>query len=179
MALLVEGLGVGGETSIEEYIIGPANELGNNQENFPQKDQIRLYGAEEGVSLIAKPVTGESTLGLVSRYGSMANQSSSLIDPMVTLFGSIHERMPEMGGRQSMLFPHFGSMFNVAADQVKIEQRDVESLQQDGDYHLSDASGAESDDNLRSPLLSRHGTVKCNIRLHLDRREFQMKRFDF
>ncbi|PSS36600.1 Monosaccharide-sensing protein [Actinidia chinensis var. chinensis] len=158
MALLVEGLGVGGETSIEEYIIGPANELGNNQENFPQKDQIRLYGAEEGVSLIAKPVTGESTLGLVSRYGSMANQSSSLIDPMVTLFGSIHERMPEMGGRQSMLFPHFGSMFNVAADQVKIEQRDVESLQQDGDYHLSDASGAESDDNLRSPLLSRHGT---------------------
>ncbi|XP_057500846.1 monosaccharide-sensing protein 2-like [Actinidia eriantha] len=158
MALLVEGLGVGGEASIEEYIIGPATDLGNNQENFPQKDQIRLYGAEEGVSLIVKPVTGESTLGLVSRYGSMANQNSSLIDPMVTLFGSIHERMPEMGGRQSMLFPHFGSMFNMAADQVKNEQRDVESLQRDGDYHLSDASGAESDDNLQSPLLSRHGT---------------------
>ena len=48
MALLVEGLGVGGETSIEEYIIGPATELGNSQENFPQKDQIRLYGAREG-----------------------------------------------------------------------------------------------------------------------------------
>ncbi|CAL5326597.1 unnamed protein product [Camellia sinensis] len=154
MALLVEGLGAAGETSIEEYIIGPANELGDNPEHVQEKDQIRLYGAEEGVSWIAKPVTGQSTLGLVSRYGSMANQSMSLIDPMVTLFGSVHEKLPDMGGSmRSMLFPNFGSMFNVN-DQGKTEHVDVENA----DHQASDASGAESDDNLRSPLLSRHGS---------------------
>ncbi|KAI8018755.1 Monosaccharide-sensing protein 2 [Camellia lanceoleosa] len=154
MALLVEGLGAAGETSIEEYIIGPANELGDNPEHVQEKDQIRLYGAEEGVSWIAKPVTGQSTLGLVSRYGSMANQSMSLIDPMVTLFGSVHEKLPDMGGSmRSMLFPNFGSMFNVN-DQGKNEHVDVEN----SDHQASDASGAESDDNLRSPLLSRHGS---------------------
>ncbi|KAF5958139.1 hypothetical protein HYC85_005364 [Camellia sinensis] len=154
MALLVEGLGAAGETSIEEYIIGPANELGDNPEHVQEKDQIRLYGAEEGVSWIAKPVTGQSTLGLVSRYGSMANQSMSLIDPMVTLFGSVHEKLPDMGGSmRSMLFPNFGSMFNVN-DQGKNEHVDVENA----DHQASDASGAESDDNLRSPLLSRHGS---------------------
>ncbi|KAL6993341.1 trans-aconitate methyltransferase 2, partial [Sarracenia purpurea var. burkii] len=157
MALLVEGLGVGGETSIEEYIIYPANELSNNQENVPEKDQIRLYGAEEGVSWIAKPVTDQSTLGLVSRYGSMANHSSSIVDPLVTLFGSINENVPDMGSRRSMLFPNFGSMFSMA-DQGKNEQRDVESLQRDNGHETPDASGAESDDNLHSPLLSRYST---------------------
>jgi UDP-N-acetylmuramoyl-tripeptide--D-alanyl-D-alanine ligase len=34
MALLVEGLGVGGDTSIEEYMIGPANELGEEEEKL-------------------------------------------------------------------------------------------------------------------------------------------------
>ena len=42
MALLVEGLGVGGDTSIEEYIIGPADELADNQEQSTEKDQINL-----------------------------------------------------------------------------------------------------------------------------------------
>ncbi|KAG5534467.1 hypothetical protein RHGRI_022561 [Rhododendron griersonianum] len=153
MALLVEGLGGGHGASIEEYIIGPANELSDN-EQAPEKDQIRLYGAEEGVSWIAKPVTGQSTLGLVSRYGSMANQSTSLIDPTVTLFGSIHENLGDMGGRRSMLFSNFGSMFNMG-DQGnnKKENEDVESLRGG-----TDGSGVDSDDNLRSPLLSRQDT---------------------
>ncbi|MCD7448683.1 transporter [Datura stramonium] len=47
-------------------------------------------------------------------------------------------------------------MFNISENQVKHENWDEES-QKDGDKH-SDASGAESDDNLRSPLLSRQGT---------------------
>lgn len=153
MALLVEGLGSGGETSIEEYIIGPANELSDN-EQAPEKDQIRLYGTEDGVSWIAKPVTGQSTLGLVSRTGSMANPSTSLKDPMVTLFGSVHENLMDAGGRTSMLFPNFGSMFNMADQGNKIETEDAEAFHRD----RSDVSGAESDDNLRSPLLSRQDT---------------------
>ncbi|PHT49709.1 hypothetical protein CQW23_09456 [Capsicum baccatum] len=153
MALLMEGLGVGGDVSIEEYIIGPDNELADNQD---EKDQIKLYGAEEGLSWIAKPVTG-STLGLASRHGSMANQSMSLIDPVVTLFGSVHEKMPEMGSMRSMLFSNVGSMFNITENQEKTENWDEES-QKDEENQMSDGSGAESDDNLRSPLLSRQGT---------------------
>ncbi|KAK2977161.1 hypothetical protein RJ640_027774 [Escallonia rubra] len=158
MALLVEGLGSGGETSIEEYIIGPDNELRDNQEHPMEKDRIKLYGAEEGLSWIAKPVSGQSTLGLVSRYGSMANQSMSLMDPLVTLFGSVHEKLPEMGSMRSMLFSHSGSMFNVAEQHSKIEQWDEESPYKYTEHHASDNSGMESDDNLRSPLLSREAT---------------------
>lgn len=154
MALLMEGLGVGGEVSIEEYIIGPDNELADH---LDEKDQIKLYGAEEGLSWIAKPVSGQSTLGLVSRHGSMANQSMPLMDPLVTLFGSVHEKMPEMGSMRSMLFSNVGSMFNITENQGKTDQWDEES-QKDEENHMSDGSGAESDDNLRTPLLSRQGT---------------------
>ncbi|CAI9758078.1 unnamed protein product [Fraxinus pennsylvanica] len=157
MALLLEGLGVGRETSIEEYIIGPDNDLTDAQEHVVKKDHIKLYGAEEGLSWIAKPVSRQSTLGLASRQGSMANQSVPLMDPMVTLFGSVHEKLPEMGSMRSMLFSNFGSMFNVVDQQVKNEQWDEESLQREGE-NGDDASGAESDDNLRSPLLSRQET---------------------
>ncbi|KAL3525152.1 hypothetical protein ACH5RR_013524 [Cinchona calisaya] len=156
MALLVEGLGAGGETSIEEYIIGPDNELDGNQDHEVEKDQIKLYGAEEGLSWIAKPVRGQSTLAL-SRHGSVANQSVPLMDPMVTLFGSVHEKLPETGSMRSTLFPNFGSMFNVAEHQGKNENWDEEG-QDYGEHHISDASGAESDDNLRSPLLSRQAS---------------------
>lgn len=157
MALLVEGLGVGGETSIEEYIIGPANELQDDQEPTIDEDQIKLYGHEEGVSWIARPVTGQSTLGLASRQGSIANQTMPLMDPLVTLFGSVHEKLPDTGSKGSMLFPHFGSMFSVAGNQPRNEDWDEESLARDGEDYPSDAGG-ESDDNLQSPLISRQTT---------------------
>ncbi|KAF6154278.1 hypothetical protein GIB67_026734 [Kingdonia uniflora] len=160
MALLVEGLGVGGEKSLEEYIIGPDNELVDDQDPSADKDQIKLYGPEAGLSWVARPVTaGQSTLGLVSRYGSMENRASSFMDPMVTLFGSVHEKFPDHGGSmRSMLFPNFGSMFNAAEQNVKNENWDEESLQRDGDDYVSDAGGHDSDDNLQSPLLSRQTT---------------------
>ncbi|KAL5713752.1 trans-aconitate methyltransferase 2 [Ranunculus cassubicifolius] len=158
MALLVEGLGVGGETSIEEYIIGP-DEVNDDQEPIDEKDQIRLYGAEEGQSWVARPVTGGSTVGLVSRHGSMASGTIPLMDPLVSLFGSVHEKVPEAGGSMvSMLFPNFGSMFSVAENHVKTDQWDEESLQRDGEDYTSDAAGGDSDDNLHSPLLSRQTT---------------------
>ncbi|KAG9139338.1 hypothetical protein Leryth_011335 [Lithospermum erythrorhizon] len=156
MALLVEGLAVGGDTSIEEYIIGPADELDDDQET-DQKDAIKLYGPEAGLSWVAKPVTGQSSLGLVSRQGSMVNQSR-LMDPLVTLFGSVHEKFPDTGSTRSMLFPNFGSMFSTAGPHVKNEQWDEESLQREGDDYGSDAAGDDSDDNLQSPLISRQNT---------------------
>ncbi|KAH6804316.1 tonoplast monosaccharide transporter2 [Perilla frutescens var. frutescens] len=156
MALLVEGLAIGGETCIEEYIIGPSNELGEDQE--PTADAIKLYGPEEGLSWVAKPVTGQSRLSLVSRQGSLVTPSVPLMDPLVTLFGSVHEKLPEMGSMRSMLFPNFGSMFSTVEPNMKNEDWDEESLQREGEGYASDAGDAESDDNLHSPLISRQTT---------------------
>ncbi|XXG87354.1 hypothetical protein AAC387_Pa11g2065 [Persea americana] len=158
MALLVEGLGVGGDTSIEEYIIGPADELGDDQEPTAEKEKITLYGPEEGLSWVARPVTGQSVLGVMSRQGSMESQTVPLMDPMVTLFGSVHEKLPEMGSMRSQLFPNFGSMFSMADQHNKNEQWDEESQQREGEDYASDGAGGDSDDNLQSPLLSRQTT---------------------
>ncbi|OAY71967.1 Monosaccharide-sensing protein 2 [Ananas comosus] len=163
MALLVEGLGVGGDTSIEEYIIGPANELIDDQGETVDKDQVTLYGPEEGLSWVARPTKGQSALGsaltIVSRHGSVQNQNIPLMDPLVTLFGSVHEKLPEMGSMRSTLFPNFGSMFSVAEQQPKTEQWDEESLHREGeDYASEDAGGDSDDNNLQSPLLSRQTT---------------------
>lgn len=158
MALLVEGLGVGGETSIEEYIIGPATELTNDQDPTAEEGHIKLYGHEEGVSWIARPITGQSMLGIASRQGSIVNPSVPLMDPLVTLFGSVHEKFPDTGSKGSMLFPHFGSMFSVAGNQAKHEDWDEESLPREGEDYTSDAAAGDSDDNLQSPLISRQTT---------------------
>lgn len=156
--MLVEGLGIGGETSIEEYIIGPAHDLHDGDE-ATEKDQIKLYGPEEGLSWIAKPVTGQSSLALVSRQGTLVNQSMSLMDPLVTLFGSVHEKLPETGSMRSMLFPNFGSMYSTMGPHAKNEQWDEESLLRDGEDYMSDGDGGgDSDDNLHSPLISRQTT---------------------
>ncbi|KAK4434091.1 Monosaccharide-sensing protein 2 [Sesamum alatum] len=158
MALLVEGLAVGGETSIEEYIIGPADELGEDEEPSADKDHIKLYGPEEGLSWVAKPVTGQSRLSLVSRQGSLVNPSVPLMDPLVTLFGSVHEKLPDTGSMRSMLFPNFGSMFSTAEPPIDNEEWDEESLQREGEGYMSEGGGADSDDNLHSPLISRQTT---------------------
>ncbi|KAK1368770.1 hypothetical protein POM88_034862 [Heracleum sosnowskyi] len=73
MAFLVEGLEVSGDTSIEEYIIGPTNDLTEDRDPEAEKEQIKLYGPEAGLSWVAKPVRGQSTIGLVSRHGSLVN----------------------------------------------------------------------------------------------------------
>lgn len=159
MALLVEGLAIGGETSLEEYIIGPDDEHADGLKPPTDKDQIKLYGPEEGLSWIAKPVTGQSSIGLVSRHGSLVNQSVPLMDPLVTLFGSVHEKVPEMGSMRSALFPNFGSMFSTADPHVKNENWDEESLQREGEGYGSEGGEEDSDnENLHSPLISRQTT---------------------
>ncbi|PWZ23014.1 Monosaccharide-sensing protein 3 [Zea mays] len=63
LSLLLEGLEVGGDTSIEEYIIGPATEAADDLVTDGDKEQITLYGPEEGQSWIARPSKGPSMLG--------------------------------------------------------------------------------------------------------------------
>ncbi|KAL2489510.1 Monosaccharide-sensing protein 2 [Forsythia ovata] len=159
-ALLVEGLAVGGETSIEEYVISPADELDEDLEQYANNDHIKLYGPEDGLSWVAKPVSAHGSLGLVSRQGSMVNQSVSLMDPLVMLFGSVHEKLPETGSMRSMLFPDFGSMCSTGKSQVKNEEWDEESLQREVEGYTSEADDANSNDNLQSPLISRQNTMK-------------------
>nr|APA20249.1 tonoplast monosaccharide transporter2 [Populus tomentosa] len=133
MALLAEGLGIGGETSIEEYIIGPADELANGQEPTVDKDKMKLYGPEEGLSWVAKPVTGQSSLSLASRHGSMeaCEACFSLI-----LAACLVQQNLTLG----------------------TEQWDEESVQREGEGYTSEAGGGDSDDNLQSPLISRQTT---------------------
>lgn len=159
LALLVEGLGIGGETSIEEYMIGPADEAGD-QEPTSENGRIKLYGPEEGLSWVAKPAARQSSLALISRQGTMTNQSVPLMDPLVTLFGSVHEKLPETGSMKSMLFPNFGSMFSTTADpRGKDEEWDEESVQrEEGEDYGSEAGEGDDDENLHSPLISRQTT---------------------
>ena len=162
MALLVEGLGVGKDTHFEEYIIGPDDELADDG-LAPDPEKMKLYGPEEGVSWIARPVRGGqsalgSALGLMSRHGSMVSQGKSLVDPLVTLFGSVHEKMPEvMGSMRSTLFPNFGSMFSVAEQQQAKADWDNEIHGDDEDY-ASDHGADDIEDSLNSPLISRQAT---------------------
>ncbi|KAK1423006.1 hypothetical protein QVD17_18299 [Tagetes erecta] len=150
MALLVEGLGVGGETSLEEYIIsGPTNDI-------EEADTINLYGHDEGASLIARPIA--------SRQESANDQNVPLMDPVVTLFSSVHEKLQDgVGSKGSMFFPRFGSMFSVTGNAVKPENWDEESVggREGDDYQSDHAAEHDSDDNLHSPLLS-HASIKNN-----------------
>ncbi|KAL1366741.1 monosaccharide-sensing protein 2-like [Arachis ipaensis] len=154
MALLVEGLGVGGDTTIEEYVIGPVNEFSDVEDPSAGKEHIKLYGPDRAPSMIAKLASGQSSIGLASRKGSIVNQSA-LVDPLVKLFGSVHENIPETG---NTLFSNFGSMFNVGGNQPRNEDWDVEeSLARDGD-DVSNAAAGDADDSLHSPLISRQPT---------------------
>ncbi|MED6204070.1 major facilitator superfamily [Stylosanthes scabra] len=98
LALLAEGMNPGGESTIvEEYIITPAAGASEQVTNMESaKDCIKLYGPNHGVSMIALPISnvqgGGSILSL-SRQGSVVGQQPTAVlkDPIVNLFGSMHE----------------------------------------------------------------------------------------
>lgn len=159
MALLVEGLAVGSDTAIEEYIIEPPDAYETEQDDT---EKVKIYGPGAGLSWVARPVKGQSRLGsaisLVSRQGTMP-----LMDPIVPLFGSIHDKAPEvLGSMRSTMFPNFGSMFSMADQQPRPDHNWDEESQREGEGEGEDDRtenvGDDSDDNLQSPLLSRQAT---------------------
>ncbi|XP_015697785.2 monosaccharide-sensing protein 2-like [Oryza brachyantha] len=167
MALLVEGLGSGGDTEIEDYVVGPSE--GDAGENEQPRDTVTLYGPEQGLSWVAQPVAGGrgsmlgSSLGLqASRQGSMFEH---LKDPVVALLGSVHERLPESGAAGSMrgstLFPNLGSMLSVADrpggwDEENIRPPDNATGEEE--EYMSDDGKDDEDEGLQAPLLSRQST---------------------
>lgn len=171
MALLVEGLEVGSNVSIEKYIIGPATTDATEERAISgNKESIKLYGAEQGLSWVARPITAHDANDVVSLGGSLTNQSTTNIpfmDPVVTLFGSVQENLPDVSGSmKSMLFPNFGSMF-AADSSAKPDNRrwDEESVNLEDEEYASDVVEDDNDDcddtdgNIQSPLLSRHATL--------------------
>ncbi|KAL6635426.1 hypothetical protein ACP70R_028097 [Stipagrostis hirtigluma subsp. patula] len=158
MALLVEGLGTGGDTAIEEYIVGPAAD-GDDA-------KVTLYGPERGMSWVAQPVPlgaqGSmlgSAIGLASRQGSMLEQ---LKDPVVALLGSVHDLKPpaDMGTRGgSMLFSNLGSMLSFHDNhRVDWDEEDAAAAGDDDDDLMEGGrSDDDKDDKLRSPLLEPQG----------------------
>ena len=143
--MLAEGLSPGGEaTSLEEYIVAPASEVLVNQE--AGKDYIKLYGPKEGVSLVAQPVTGQGSLisrSMLSQQGSFASQAAAgLKDPIVNLFGSLHDNtLPENGGSRSLLINNANSVFGTS----------------DNLHAMVPGSPFGTSDNLHAPLLSFQG----------------------
>ncbi|KAE8672679.1 Monosaccharide-sensing protein 2 [Hibiscus syriacus] len=184
MALLVEGLGVGGETSIEEYIITPINRDSRLPDISSEKDRIKLHGTEEGPSWTARPVTGQKSFGfgavpqqasvqksfrpgLVSQQGSIAQSTLAYVDPLVTLFGSVHDRYSEAGSvHRSSLFSFVSSsmsgLVNQSQQEVRpqrAEESDEESVMRESEDEKSD----DSDDNVRTPLISWQTSVDKDI----------------
>ncbi|CAI9753335.1 unnamed protein product [Fraxinus pennsylvanica] len=74
----------------------------------------------------------------------MVNQSVPLMDPLTTLLGSVHEKLPEMGSMRSILFPNFGSIISTAEPHVKNEEWDEESLHREGDGYSLEGGEKQS-----------------------------------
>ncbi|KAF7087387.1 hypothetical protein CFC21_090582 [Triticum aestivum] len=168
MALLAEGLGAGGDTAIEEYIVGPA------PEEDDQADQagaaIRLYGPERGMSWVAQPVplggqgsmlsTGMSRqgslLGSIAGLSRMGSMLDHLQDPVVALLGGLHDMKPAADGNGNTLFTNFGSMLSAHGGMDWDEENAAPS---DDDDNIAAGAGEDDveDGGLKAPLLDMRG----------------------
>ncbi|OIW09612.1 hypothetical protein TanjilG_28211 [Lupinus angustifolius] len=182
LALLLEGLNPGGEaTTIEEYIVAPASELISNQELG--KDCIKLHGPNsQGVSMVAQPImTGKGSIfrGLLtmSRQGSVASSASaSFKDPIVNLFGSVHENvniiLDSVGSAsRGFLIPNVTSSSSIGDhDRSPLLSRQC-TMDKDRDFGSKGALEGSSNSNLRSnnnsffPGISPAGEIPMNTNI--------------
>ncbi|CAM0942637.1 unnamed protein product [Alopecurus aequalis] len=173
MALLAEGLGSGGVTAIEEYIVGPAPVDGDDDDEFMGKSGgVTLFGPERGMSWVAQPVPlgGQgSMLGSArqSRQGSlldsamglsrMGSMLDNLQDPVVTLLGGVRDmnRVPnnaDGGVTGTTLFTNFGSILGDHPIDWD-EDNAAQTNDDDDDDQDKFERDAEKGGNLRAPLL--------------------------
>ncbi|CAM6009600.1 unnamed protein product [Sphagnum balticum] len=154
LTLLVEGLGVGGETQLEEWLLKPADRvLDDDEESVIEEGQIKLFGPEES-SWFATPITDESgSHALLSHHDS----GHTLVDPMVTLLGSF----------QTPFDYNLTSRDVATEDDQKIEQWDDESQTPrhgDSGFYSDNDLGmvGDFDETLDAPLLSgnKYGSAK-------------------
>ncbi len=152
--MLVEGLGVGGETQLEEWLLKPADRvLDDDEESVIEEGQIKLFGPEES-SWFATPITDESgSHALLSHHDS----GHPLVDPMVALLGSF----------QTPFDYNLTSRDVATEDAQKIEQWDDESQTPrhgDSGFYSDNDLGmvGDFDETLDAPLLSgnKYGSAK-------------------
>lgn len=148
MALLVEGLGVGGETQLEEWLLRPEKMENDDEEgSVIEEGQIKLFGPDD-TTWVATQITDESgSLARLSRTANMDNRTSQYIDPVVTMLGSL---------QSSNNFPLFSH--DVPFEDERADQWDEEAQtprHADDGYHSDTGLG---DDNLEAPLL--HGNKR-------------------
>ncbi|KAL7082926.1 hypothetical protein ACP275_14G131500 [Erythranthe tilingii] len=134
LALLVEGLEVGHETAVEEYVIGPPNEVVVDEEKqSTEKEEIKVLRAEGISSMVALRLPPGNTSFLSA--ASLSKQTSVLsIDPVVSLFDTLHDKSDDklVGTTSSSMRQH------------------------------ADNEGGYASDDLRSPLISRQTTGQGN-----------------
>lgn len=164
MALLVEGLGVGEDSTLEEYIIQPVDMVGDLDAGIDIENDthIKLFTPEDGTAWIAKPISSVTgSQGFLSRPGSIIQQATprlgsvSLMDPMVTLMGSLKGTFADhyqgFGSMQSHGHNHQFEAFGDEKDDEESTRRQNEV----GGYYSEDGDG---DGAMMSPLLSRHSS---------------------
>lgn len=91
LALLVEGLGVGVDTTLEEWLVKPAEMSDLLDPTSHDDNHITLFGPggpDEDLAWVAEPIKADQPG--ISRRASADNHSVSLMDNMVTLLGSLH-----------------------------------------------------------------------------------------
>lgn len=100
MSLLVEGLGVGAETHIEEWLLKPSEKPSKDDDDSVMEDgQIKLYGPDDS-TWIATPIVdefGHSMANALSRSQMTESRMSQFLDPVVTMMGSVQNSFHDMG----------------------------------------------------------------------------------
>nr|AAN17390.1 Putative sugar transporter protein [Oryza sativa Japonica Group]ABF93784.1 major facilitator superfamily protein, expressed [Oryza sativa Japonica Group] len=138
IAFLIQGLTVDQDNYIEDYMIGHNNDEFDDQ-SISNTETTKLYGHEEGVTWFARPFKGKNVVE--SDHSPIPN----LLDPIVTLFDSIHGNI--------LNTPEFTSSGNMSND-IEQPKTDLESQEDlDTDY----------EDDLGHPLLFHQGSYMEGI----------------
>lgn len=158
MALLVEGLGVGEDSFLEEYIIQPADFIPDDEIGL-QDDSITLFTPDDGGAWIAKPISSlTGSQGFLSRPGSVIGtpvltNSLPFMDSTVTLMGSLKGSFVDHF--HGITHSHMQGHHLEVVDGIREDEESGGRLQDADGYH-SDTSDINND--LTSPLLSRRSS---------------------
>ncbi|TVU48526.1 hypothetical protein EJB05_08164 [Eragrostis curvula] len=138
VALLIEGTGGGQTASMEEYFIGPNDEVLDSK-LIPNEDMIKLYNLDqEEPCCVAYPIKDQSThedyIGLSKSHGRLP------LDPIVDLIATVNERFLEES--------------NILNEREEDDEWDEENPNE-SEEHLIEHKEDDNKDSLYSPLISR------------------------
>ncbi|KAJ7543563.1 hypothetical protein O6H91_09G043300 [Diphasiastrum complanatum] len=156
LALLVEGLGIGADTALEEWLLPPAEFVTEN-EKLGNEDGA-LYTTEkpdEGISWIASSFRNDNSVSqsFFSRRASVGPNSLPLMDPMVAIIGSMRST------QDSKL--ELPESFEEQSDQWDEEENETAAIE--NGYQSDSGVIGELDENLTAPLISRPASDKPDL----------------